>query len=220
MLSATATLRGNEKDPRGLLHSLQGRVEFQIENGRVQKGTVLPKIITILNLPTLLQGKVDLAKDGFPFDKIIGSFSIQHGIITEDRLVIDSPVMKMSVAGNYNVMDDHLDAAVVVSPLGSYSQFLKSIPLFGKLLAGERHGLDTAIFEVKGPLKDPDVRYLPIRSFATGLTGLAQLAFDVLKNTILLPKELIVPDDQKSSSDIDRLSEQSRGLESSNPRSP
>lgn len=220
MLSATATVRGSEKDPRGLLHSLQGKVEFQIENGRLQKGTILPKIITILNLPTLLQGKVDLAKDGFPFDKVIGSFSMMQGIITEDRLVVDSPVMKLSIAGTYNVMDDNLDAVVVVSPLGSYSQFLKSIPLFGKLLAGERQGLDTAIFEVKGPLTDPDVRYLPIRSFATGLTGLAQLAFDMLRNTIMLPKELLVPESQKSSSETDRLSEQHGGPERFEPRSP
>ncbi|MBD0305109.1 MAG: AsmA-like C-terminal domain-containing protein, partial [Nitrospiraceae bacterium] len=102
-------------------------------------------------------------------------------------------VMKMTAAGNYEMSDDRLDAVVVVSPLGSYSQFLKSIPLFGKLFAGERQGLDTALFEVKGSLKNPDVRYLPLRSLAKGLTGLAQLAFDMLKNTIMLPKELVVP---------------------------
>jgi hypothetical protein len=43
-------------------------------------------------------------------------------------------------------------------------------------------------------MKDPQVNYLSIRSFATGLTGLAQLAFDVLKNTIMLPKDLISPE--------------------------
>jgi hypothetical protein len=90
-------------------------------------------------------------------------------------------------------MDDQIDAVVAVSPLGSYSQFLKSIPLFGKLFAGERQGLDTALFEVKGSLTEPDVNYLPLKSFATGLSGLAQLAFDVLKNTITLPKELMTP---------------------------
>jgi hypothetical protein len=83
---------------------------------------------------------------------------------------------------------------MAVSPFGSYSQLLKSIPLFGKLFAGERKGLDTALFEIKGSTKDPEVNYLSIRSFATGLTGLAQLAFDVLKNAIMLPKDLIVPE--------------------------
>jgi hypothetical protein len=65
------------------------------------------------------------------------------------------------------------------------------------LFAGERQGLDTALFEVKGSLKDPGVQYLPLRSFAKGLTGLAQLAFDMLKNTIMLPKEIVAPSDER-----------------------
>ncbi|HTK86419.1 MAG TPA: AsmA-like C-terminal region-containing protein [Nitrospiraceae bacterium] len=196
-LSANGSVRGNEGDSLGFVHSLDGKTDFMIEDGRVQKGRVIPKIITILNLPTLLQGKVDLGKDGLPFDKIVGSFTLSNGILTEDNLVIDSPVMKMSAAGNYDIAADHLDAVVVVSPFGSYSQLLKSIPLFGKLFKGEREG--TALFEVKGTLQSPDVNYLPLRSFAKGITGLAQLAFDMLRNTIMLPKEIIAPSDEPSS---------------------
>ena len=195
-LSASGSMRGNEGDALGFVHSLDGKADFLIEDGRIQKGRVIPKIITILNLPTLLQGKVDLGKDGLPFDKIVGSFTLSNGILTEDNLVIDSPVMKMSAAGNYDLAADHLDAVVVVSPFGSYSQLLKSIPLFGKLFKGEREG--TALFEVTGTLQSPDVKYLPLRSFAKGVTGLAQLAFDMLRNTIMLPKEIIAPSDEAS----------------------
>src|SRR6185295_11967746 len=84
---------------------------------------------------------------------------------------------------------------LIASPLGPYAQALKGIPLFGKLFAGERRGIDTAIFEVKGPLNDPRLNYLPFRSLTTGLTGLAQLAFDMLKNVVLLPKALIPSSD-------------------------
>jgi hypothetical protein len=195
-VSATGSLRGNEGDSLGFVHSLDGKTDFVVEEGRIRKGRVIPKIITILNLPTLLQGKVDLGKDGLPFDKIVGSITLSNGILTDDNLVIDSPVMKMSAAGNYDIAADQLGAVVVVSPFGSYSQLLKSIPLFGKLFKGEREG--TAIFEVKGQLQDPDVTYLPLRSFAKGITGLAQLAFDMLRNTIMLPKEIISPSDEPS----------------------
>ena len=84
-----------------------------------------------------------------------------------------------------------------MSPFGSYSQLLKSIPLFGKLFKGEREG--TAIFEVKGSAKNPEVTYMPLRSFAKGITGLAQLAFDMLRNTIMLPKEIISPSEETAS---------------------
>jgi hypothetical protein len=77
----------------------------------------------------------------------------------------------------------------VTSPLGQYSALLKSVPLFGKLFAGERQGFDTAIFEVKGPAKDPNVVYLPAESLMAGVKGTAQLAADLLVNAITLPKE-------------------------------
>ena len=79
---------------------------------------------------------------------------------------------------------------LATSPLGSYSDLLKRVPVFGKLLAGERQGFDTAIFEVKGSAKDPQIRYLPAESLIRGMKGTAQLAVDVLVNAITLPKEM------------------------------
>jgi hypothetical protein len=90
-------------------------------------------------------------------------------------------------------MTDQLDVALAVSPLGAYSDTIGSIPLFGKLLAGDRPGLTTALFEVKGQRSDPDVRYLPAESVAKGLTGYPKLAIDVLTNLVTLPQELGSP---------------------------
>ena len=39
-----------------------------------------------------------------------------------------------------------------------------------------------------------------MKSFATGVTGLAQLAFDILKNTVMLPIDLMTPDEDKGAS--------------------
>ena len=54
------------------------------------------------------------------------------------------------------------------------------------------------MFTVKGGIEDPQVTYLPMKSFATGVTGLAQLAVDVLKNTVMLPIDLMTPDGEKA----------------------
>ena len=54
------------------------------------------------------------------------------------------------------------------------------------------------MFSVKGSIEDPEVTYMPMKSFATGLTGLAQLAVDVLKNTVMLPIDLVTPDDNNT----------------------
>jgi len=82
---------------------------------------------------------------------------------------------------------------LAASPLGSYHDFLKSIPVFGKLFVGESQELVTAFYDVKGPLEDPKVSALPIRSVASGMGAFAMLALDLMKNVFLLPKELLDP---------------------------
>jgi hypothetical protein len=107
--------------------------------------------------------------------------------------------MKITAVGTYDIPSDRYDTVMVVTPFGSSETLLQSIPLFGRLFAGEREGFSTAFFEVKGPLADPVVTWVPIKSVGSGLTGLAQLAFDLMKNTIMLPKELIAPSDKARS---------------------
>jgi len=146
----------------------------------------------------VLQGKVDLEKEGLPYNKVVATVRVQNGLFQTENLIIDSPILKITGAGNYDLPTDQLDMVVAVSPFGSYSQFLKTIPLFGRIFAGDRKGLATAMFSVKGAVEDPEVTYLPMKSFATGLSGLAQLAVDVLKNTLTLPFDLMTPDEEKS----------------------
>jgi len=196
----TGTMRGHGKNPHGLYPTLSGKVDLLLENGRILKSQerAIWKIISILNLPAVLQGKVDLEKEGLPYNKITATFLAQNGLFETENLIIDSPIVKITAAGSFDLPTDQIDMVWAVSPFGSYSQFLKTIPLFGRLFAGDRKGIATALFSVKGAIEDPEVTYLPMKSFATGVTGLAQLAFDILKNTVMLPIDLMTPDEEKS----------------------
>jgi hypothetical protein len=148
----------------------------------------------------VLQGKVDLEKEGLPYNRITATFVALNGLFETENLIIDSPIVKITAAGSFDLPTDQIDMVWAVSPFGSYSQFLKTIPLFGRLFAGDRKGIATALFSVKGAIEDPEVTYLPMKSFATGVTGLAQLAFDILKNTVMLPIDLMTPDEDKGAS--------------------
>ncbi|MEO5864390.1 MAG: AsmA-like C-terminal region-containing protein, partial [Nitrospiraceae bacterium] len=195
----TGTIRGHGKNPHGLYPTLNGKVDVLLEHGRIFKSQerAVWKIVSILNLPAVLQGKVDLEKDGLPYNKISATVHARNGLFETENLIIDTPIVKITAAGNYDLPTDQVDMVWAVSPFGSYSQFLKTIPLFGRIFAGDRKGLATALFSVKGSIEDPEVTYLPMKSFATGVTGLAELAFDILKNTVMLPIDLITPDGEK-----------------------
>lgn len=194
----SGVLRGHGRNPHGVYPSLNGKVELLLENGRVLKSNerAVWKIISLLNLPAVLQGKVDLEKEGLPYNRVSATVAIQDGIFQTENLIIDSPILKITAAGNYDLPIDQLDLVVAVSPFGSYSQFLKTIPLFGRIVAGDRKGIATAMFIVKGAMENPEVTYLPVKSFASGLSGLAQLAVDVLTNTLTLPIDLVTPDEK------------------------
>ncbi len=184
-------VQGHGRDNRGIIPTLEGQVEFSLRNGYVRKGRVLPKILSILNLPHVLRGKVNFEKTGFPYDLMGGTLVIKEGLFSTKDFQLRSPVMNATTVGKYDFQHDLLDGVVAVSPFGAYSDALKSIPLFGTIISGDRKGIATAMFRLDGPLKEPQVVYMPNESFRTGLTGLAQLAFDVLKNTVLAPVDML-----------------------------
>jgi len=196
-LRISGAIRGHGRNPHGVYPSLNGKVDVLLENGRILKTSkrVVWKIISLLNLPAVLQGKVELEEEGLIYNRISSTIAIQNGMFQTEDLIIDSPILKITAAGNYDLPTDQLDLAVAVSPFGSYSQFLKTIPLFGRIIAGDRKGLATAMFTVKGGIEDPEVTYLPVKSFTSGLSSLAQLAVDVLTNTLTLPMDLVTPDE-------------------------
>ncbi len=164
-------------------------VQILVEDGRLYHVPVLSTLLTVLNLPAVLQGEVNLDKDGMPFNRLTFTGSMNNGVLNAKELLLDSPVLKISGTGRYDLVADKFDMVLATSPLGSYSEILKRIPLFGHLFSGDRQGFDTAVFELKGSANEPQLRYLPAESLMTGVKGTAQLAFDILVNAITLPQK-------------------------------
>ncbi len=207
LVSAKGNVEGHGHDPLGIMHTIKGAVDVKVTDGYIQRGTVVPKVLALLNLPTVLRGKVDFQEKGFPFNHSTARFMIDHGVMTTENLVLSSPILTMTAAGEYRLPDHHVQLISAVSPFGPYSDLLKQIPLFGLLFDGDREAIDTAMFEVHGPIQSPEVAYLPGQSFKAGLTGLAKMAYYVLKNTVTLPATLLKdsPSEDASSDQTDSL---------------
>jgi len=140
-----------------------------------------------------------LEKEGLPYNKISAKVVMRNGLFETENLIIDSPIVKITGAGNYDLPTDQIDM-VWASAVRSYSQFLKTIPLFGRILAVIAKALPLRCFPSKGQSRirsdvsaDEVVRHR--------VTGLAQLAFDILKNTVMLPIDLMTPDEEKVPTD-------------------
>lgn len=207
-LSVQGMVQGHGNDERGIFPTLNGELKILVKDGQIRRGTVIPKMLALMNLPALLQGKIDLQKEGYPFDTQSGTLTIKNGIMSSEDIIMDGPILRLTGAGTYDFVEDQLDLALVASPLGSYFKLLRKIPLFRLLLEGDQESIDMAVFNVKGPINDPVVKSLPLESLKTGLTGFAKLAFNVLKNTITLPKTILFPkNSQDSPSTLDDQSD-------------
>ncbi len=209
-LDIRGKIQGHGRDARGVIPTLEGGIELSLRNGYVRKGTVLPKILRILNLPNVLRGKVSFEKTGFPYETVNGTIKIEKGMFSTKDFRLRSPVMHTTAAGTYDFRRDHVEGVVAVSPFGAYSDALKSIPLFGTIFTGERKGIATAMFNVIGPLKEPKVVYMPKESFMNGLTGLAQFSFDVLKNIVGKPADKLKNNANKVEPSLPRVTVPSR----------
>ncbi len=190
MVSAKGVLAGHGRDAGGILPTLNGNLTLSIVDGRIKRGTVVPKILAIMNLPSMLQGQIELQKEGYPFDKQTGTLTIADGLMTSEDIVIDGPVLKMTAAGQFDFLRDDLDVVAAISPFGSYFDLLRKIPLFKLLMDDGKQGVLSAMFKIKGPLHAPRVTPMPMESFAMGVTRFGTLAFNVLKNTIALPAKM------------------------------
>lgn len=194
LISAEGTLQGHGRHPQGLLPTLKGTLKFSIADGRVKRGIVIPKILALMNLPGMLQGTVDLEKDGYPFDRQTGTLTVADGRVVSTDIVMDGPIVKLTAAGQYDMMNDELDVVTAASPLGPYFDLLQQIPLVHLLLDDGERGVDLAMFSVKGPLQAPTIEPMAVESVAFGLTGFAKLALSILKNTLTLPQKILFPE--------------------------
>ncbi len=60
------------------------------------------------------------------------------------------------------------------------------IPLAGWIISGKDQSALTMYYEIKGPLKDPDVQAVPIKSLGKGIFG-------ILERTMKLPGQVLTP---------------------------
>ncbi|MEX5213936.1 MAG: AsmA-like C-terminal domain-containing protein [Nitrospiraceae bacterium] len=193
LLVLEGRLQGTWQEGSPFLGTLQSLdpITITIQDGRILRGKIMPKVLKILNVSALLKGQVNLDRDGVPFDSIAATVAIKDGVLTSEDIRFDSPIVKASGAGTHNLVADELGLSVAVSPLGTYSETMSKIPLFGQFWAGDHPGLTTALFEVTGSLNDPTVRYLPGESLAKGLAGYPRRAVDVLGNMVTLPRKAV-----------------------------
>jgi uncharacterized protein (TIGR02099 family) len=128
--------------------AVEGKLRIKIENGQLldvepgAAGRVLG-LISLSKLPRRLKLDFsDLYEEGFSFDRIKGSFTLDGGNAYTNDLYVDGPAAKIEISGRIGLADQDYDQLVTVTP------YMKTgLSLAGTLAAGPAVGAVVIVAE-------------------------------------------------------------------------
>lgn len=141
-----------------------GSMEVRLHDGVVHRFEVLSKIFSLLNLGSLVSGRVpDIAAKGLPFERVGWKMEIIDNKWKVNPLRFFSDAARIDAKGMYFAGQGRMDFAVQVAPLVGIDKIFYG--LFGDLIARDGKTLTTT-FRVRGLVHSPDIRLEPLESFA------------------------------------------------------
>jgi hypothetical protein len=166
-------LRGEGENFQKVKETLQGGLRLELENGVIERGNILAKIFSILNVSQLFKGRLpDLTTKGLPYHKVSANIHVNEGIVSIEDFLVDSDAMRVTAIGKIDLGKNLIDAKVGVHPLGTVDMVLNNIPIAGYILTGKDKAFLSFVYEVKGELDDPKIEAIPFKSTGEGLLGI------------------------------------------------
>ena len=165
-----------------LVRSLRGPAEMSLKDGRINKMTVLSRILSYLNVTELLRGKVpDLGKTGFPYRTLAIRGEVNDGKFLLGEATMDAPSMGIAATGEVDILRREADLKVLVSPFGTVDAVVRNIPVLGYILGGTLVSIPVA---VRGDIDDPKVTPLEPAAVGKGLLGIVERTFNAPAHVI------------------------------------
>ncbi len=166
-------LQGEGENLQKVKESLNGGLRLELENGVIEKGNILAKIFSLLNVSQLFKGRLpDLRTKGLPYHCITATIQVKDGVASTEDLLVDSDAMRITLLGKVDLGKNLIDAKIGVHPLVTIDTILSNVPIVGYILTGRDKAFVSYIYEVKGNLDDPKIEALPIESIGEGFWGI------------------------------------------------
>jgi hypothetical protein len=164
--------------------NLDGALTLRMKDGRIGRYTFLARLLSLLNVAQFLQLKSpDLFGESMPYQTLTADFTIRQGIARTEDLLLDSRAMKVNAVGTIDLPEQTADLTVAIKPFQTVDTIVTTIPLAGWILGGKEKSLLVAYYKVHGPLKDPQVTPVPLKSVGRNLFG-------IFRNLLGIPEAL------------------------------
>ena len=168
-------LRGDGEDFQKVKESLNGKLRLELENGVIERGNILAKIFSILNVSQWFWGRLpDLKTKGLPYRNITATILVNGGVASTEDFLVDSDAIRITLVGKVDVGKNLIDATIGVHPLVTIDLLLSHLPIAGYIITGKDKAFLSYIYEVKGDMDDPKIEAVPIKGLGENFLGIIQ----------------------------------------------
>lgn len=165
--------------------SFKGKAGFEARNGRIYKLTLLSRILSVLNVLKVFEGKIpDITQTGFAYNSLMIECTVNESMINLDKAVLDGQDMTMIFSGTIDPVKDEIDVTCLVAPFKTVDMIIQKIPIINTLMGGR---LVSVPVRASGKLSDPNV--IPLHPSAVG-KGLIDMMTTILKTPVTLIDKL------------------------------
>ena len=168
-LEGQGELRGRLADGRPLFQDASGWARAVATDGELRGR--LPLFVAIASASETLNPFAE--RDRIRYRRAEGELTLQDGRVSSDTISVDSPDLRLYLAGSVGVAPPHATEAVLgLFFFGKVSSMIGRVPILNRVLLGESESLAGAYFELAGPWGGPRASLVPLRSLAaTGPAG-------------------------------------------------
>lgn len=159
----------------------KGHVDIASHDGKIRRFTLLSRIFSVVNLVDFLgkKGWQEMASGGLAYSKLVFRSIIKDNVLKIEKAAVMGNGLNLFATGNVDLDRKSMDVVVVVAPLKAVDAIVTNIPLIGQGLGGRHNSFITIPVGISGPVDNPDVKSLPVKTVT-----------DILKKILVSPFEI------------------------------
>ena len=165
--------------------NMGGKFHIDVVDGKIQKLTVLSKILELMNLKHMFSfSSNDYLSTGMPYDTIAADFTVDHGVMKTENLQLIGPAMNLSAVGTINMGSEDMNLIIGAQILETFGKIVGAIPLAGSIMTGKNKTITLAYFHATGSYQDASVLPMPIKSLSAPV-------LKIINSFLYFPKKLL-----------------------------
>lgn len=174
----TADIIGHLERDKNLYAGLTGTIAVNAWDGEIEQ-----KIPVAVKIATATDGFNPFAKsDKLQYETIVSELHLENGRLTANRFELEGPV-RVYATGSLDFAEppEKIDAVVGVFLFQRIRELLGMVPLVNLVVPGSDKGMVGAYFRVRGPLDDPDVDAMKLKSIEEELPTILSAPVDFIR---------------------------------------